>query len=170
MIFDVYRNYWIRSQIKKSLLKNEVSFSGKPQSALILYRVDEFPDLANQVKWAKQLEIKQGNITFVGYSQKPSQHPVDGVIAFTHASVSRLGGVTDVAVQKVLDASYDVLINYYVTDRLELSWLSHMINAPCKVSLGKSAQESSDLLIDVPSTEVSSFITELNKYLNVIAK
>jgi hypothetical protein len=168
MIFDVYRNYWIRSQIKKSLLKKEISCSGNPQSALILYRLDEMPDLASKIKWVEQLRMKE--VYFVAFVEKQKDSVPENVVCLSRSSVAIMGGISNPDIQDVLDRPYDVLINYYDRSNRMLDWLSHTATAGCKVSLGNAAQSSSDLLINVPITAITDFIKELNKYLKILAK
>jgi hypothetical protein len=170
MIFDVYRNYWMRSQVRKSLLKSEVACSGWPKSALILYRLDEVSDLPEKVDWSTLLGMDKKRVTFVGYTPQRLEVITDNIVVLSKKSIGLLGGINEEAIKKVVDMPYELLINYFEKPAKELEFMSNIVQAAYKVGLGNTAIASSDLLIDVKVTAVADFNKELIKYLTILSK
>lgn len=170
MIFDSYRNYWMRKEIKKSISNRDSRQISWPQNILILYRYDEMPDLPSTIKWSDTLHVKSANIEFLAYRSNLKKDEEQHRVWLNPQSFLRSGGFKDEEIKRIAKKRFDLLVNYYDNINLELKFMSHIVDAVHKVGISDTSSKINDITIEIAVTKADVFAEELKKYLTLLTK
>jgi len=168
MIFEILKRRWVKRQINKTINNRCISYSGNLHKVLLICRTDEVNPEEIACGIAKGLDIKRSNVTLIKYDheKKSQQDPADTVL--NKKSIKWLGGVENAVLVEQLSKNYDLQINYYKKDRLELDYVAGFATSGIKVGLNNETNLYNDLTIDLKKDQINAFVNELKKYLNII--
>ncbi|AUS07206.1 DUF6913 domain-containing protein [Pseudotamlana carrageenivorans] len=171
MILKVFKEKSIKKRINKLLSERIVKSDNTVAKTLgVLVNVDEFNDLAAFEKLAKDFKIQPINLKIIGFSgdKKNEPHGID--TCYYLEDFSRNGQVKNIELQSFLDEDFDILINYYAEDILELKLLSVLSKAKFKIGTLQLDERINDLIIKIELKDFKVFKTELFKYLTILNK
>lgn len=168
MIFDILKQRWLRKEIL--LLENNLKDRVPcwPQSIVVLFDVNYSSEINIFKKWCGRLKVPVENLTLIAYSKDVKKDAIDGVTLYDSKVIKWNGGVKDKTLLNLLDAQYDLQINYFEKAGLITSYFSMKLDAKFKVGHVAHDERTFDLALDVSLKDHELFITEIVKYLKII--
>ncbi len=130
----------------------------------------------NIVQFCEKLQSSVGknfNITtFLFCKNKNEAITIDdqNVFGFVKKDINWLGNITNKELKQFIDQPFDLLINFYVNESLELNLVSAKSNANFKVGVAEHHNVNNDLVIAINLDDYLGFEAELTKYLNILNK
>ncbi|OBQ56534.1 hypothetical protein JJL45_13025 [Tamlana sp. s12] len=171
MILKVFKEKSIKKRINILLAERVVKPDNSAAKTLgVLINIDEFNDVAVFEKMAKEIKIQPNNFKIIGFSvNKKNELNAIGTCYYLE-DFNRNGQVKNVELQSFLDYDFDILINYYAEDILELKLLSVLSKAKLKIGILQQDERINDLIIKTELKDFKVFKTELFKYLTILNK
>ncbi|WP_067146100.1 DUF6913 domain-containing protein [Pseudotamlana agarivorans] len=171
MILKVFKEKSIKKRINKLLAERVVKSDNSAAKTLgVLINMDAFNDVAVFEKMAMEIKIQPNNFKIIGFSvNKKNELNAIGTCYYLE-DFNRNGQVKNVELQSFLDYDFDILINYYAEDILELKLLSVLSKAKLKIGILQQDERINDLIIKTELKDFKVFKTELFKYLTILNK
>jgi hypothetical protein len=168
MIFDILKQRWLRKEIL--LLENNLKDRNPnwPQSMVVLFDVNYSSDITIFKKWCDLLKVPLENLTFIAFTKDVKKDKIDGVTLYDSNVIKWNGGIKDKTLLSLLDAQYDLQINYFEKAGLLSKYISMKLDARFKVGHVAHDEATFDLAVNVSLKDHELFITEIIKYLKII--
>ncbi len=166
--------------LKRNALKKSVEScikKRKPQSKqvssikslAVLIDASQSVNILSVVKLANELGVKSDHLTVMGYKEDQKEISDDKDAAYYNDKSFGVGGsIKSTSLNKFINKDYDVLINFYSDDRLELNYVAAASQAKFKVGFAEVDNRINDLIIGAASDNTNLFISELKKYLKIL--
>ncbi len=121
-----------------------------------------FYDLANE------LNLKANEIKIIGFKETVDKTSPFSIPVFSKKDMSWKGDIKNGYALEFLNNDFDLVINYYIEDKLPLMIMSSKAKAKIKVGFDGVEKELNDLILSDSLNDFSSFKTELFKYLKIL--
>lgn len=166
--------------LKRNALKKSVEScikKRKPQSKqvssikslAVLIDASQSVNILSVVKLANELGVKSDHLTVMGYKEDQKEIADDKDAAYYNDKSFGVGGsIKSTSLNKFIDKDYDVLINFYSDEKLELNYVAAASQAKFKVGFAEVDNRINDLVIGAASDNINLFISELKKYLKIL--
>ena len=89
---------------------------------------------------------------------------------FSHADITWAATISRPQIRKFIDQPFDLLINYYDTEKAALLLVSHLSKASFKVGFASVDKRLNHFMIDTTAENYDVFATELIRYLKILNK
>ncbi len=166
MIFDVLKSRWLRKQQERLRRDSRESLPKTPRSLIVLYDADVEQSTLFLEQWSNDLGIEK--VTVVTFTKDVTAVSTPQVVVLNSKSIKWNGGIADQQLEEILNASYDLQINFFQRANDLQSFVALALRSGFKVGLPTQQKEHYDLSIDVELSEKQVFITELKKYIKII--
>ena len=151
-------------------LKKVRSHSDKKgvSSIACIVDMDKFKDAEAFLSLRQKLELKPNAVHVMGYKRGQDKHGMFSIPFCTDKDLGWNGSIENGDFSEFSGREYDVLINYYLEDRLVLKLMSTKINARIRAGLQGSDNAMNDLIFDCQMNDFNTFSSELEKYLKIL--
>jgi nitrogenase subunit NifH len=171
MFLNQIKNFFIQNKIKKSLanVKHDISNSTLKTIGIIY---DE-TNLNKRDALIKQLVAKgiiESSIATLIYKDKIYKNEIFDKPTFSNKDLSWSGSFDNADVNYFVEQKFDLLINYYDTEKLPLLLVSNLSKASFKVGFSEIDKRLNHFIINTSSDKYSVFVDELFKYLKILKK
>jgi hypothetical protein len=114
--------------------------------------------------------IDESNIKILVYKDKIKKNEVFDYPVFSHKDLSWTGTVDKKEVKDFIKEPFDLLINYYDTEKVALLLVSHLSKASFKVGFATVDKRLNHFMINTNAENYKVFVEELFKYLKILNK
>ncbi|WP_247672643.1 hypothetical protein [Aquimarina sp. MMG016] len=126
-------------------------------------------NILSVVKLANELGVKSDKLKVVGYKEDQKELEDDKDAAYYNdKSFGMNGAVKSGSLNEFINEDFDVLINFYDEDKLELNYVAVASKAKLKVGFAEVDNRINDLIIGSTTNDTNLFIAELKKYLKIL--
>ena len=168
MIFDVLKMRWLRKQQEIYRGRQRNRQPSAAESMVVLYDADANTSVDFFDQWSKDLKIKE--LILIGFTTDKKAVSTEKKIMLSPASLKWTGGIADEYLKKVLDANFDLQVNFYKTATEIPSFVAMALRSGFKVGFPSQDEEQYDLAIDASLEQKDLFFTELQRYLKIITQ
>jgi len=171
----MFLNY-LKDFATKKIVKNSLSNVKHVQSDTIIKTVgivfDEsyFYEREALVEELIQKGIDKNNIKILVYKDKIKKNDVFDYPVFSHSDLSWHATIDKKEVNHFIKAPFDLLINYYDTEKVALLLVSHLSKASFKVGFATVDKRLNHFMINTNAENFKVFVEELFKYLKILNK
>ncbi len=120
------------------------------------------------LKLANELGVASNRLKIIGYKEEKELQEEKDIELYNDKSFGVNGIVKSTSLQKFIDKNYDVLINFYEEDKMELNYVAAASKAKLKVGFAKVDNRINDLIIGSEVNDANLFMAELKKYLKIL--
>jgi hypothetical protein len=114
--------------------------------------------------------IAESDIKVLVFKNKIKKNEVFDYPTFSHKDLSWHGTVDKQEVKTFINEPFDLLINYYDTEKVALLLVSHQSKAGFKVGFASIDKRLNHFMIDTNAENYKVFTDELFKYLRILNK
>ncbi|WP_233194490.1 hypothetical protein [Aquimarina sp. I32.4] len=164
-----------RNAIKKGVETYLSKRDGKSQSIsnlktlAVLIDASQSINVVSLLKLANELGVKSDKLKIVGYKEDLKEIEDDkDTTYYNDKSFGVTGAVKRKSLQNFINEDYDVLINFYEKDAIELNYVAAASKAKFKVGFAAVDNRINDLIIGATTNDTNLFISELKKYLKIL--
>ena len=144
--------------------------SEKIKTIGILFHYDQFVNYDFFRMLFTDLGFNDNNFRFIVFYENENSQPNSWDSSYTNTDFDWLGHCKSPEVAEFVQQSFDLLISYYKPNCYALNIVTALSKAKLKVGISDEDQRLHDLIIDVSLADVSTFKTELIKYLKTLNK
>lgn len=151
-------------------LKRSRTLSDKKgvSSIACIVDMDKFDDAEVFQDLRKEFGLQPNAIHIMGYKRGKDNHGMFSIPFCTDNDLGWNGSIENGDFSEFSGRTYDVLINYFLEDRLLLKLMSTKIDARIRVGLKGADNDYNDLIFDCKLNEFQTFTDELKKYLKIL--
>ncbi len=170
MILKGLKRNAIKKNIETHLKKRVSSSTGISKLKTLAVLVDaSYPiNISAITKLGKELGVKSEGLMVVGYKEDKDIEDDNDATYYNDKSFAVNGAIKNKELEKFIHKDYDVLINFYEEDKLELNYVASVSKAKLKVGFAEVDNRINDLIIGSTTNDTSLFIAELKKYLKIL--
>ncbi len=170
MILKGLKRNAIKKNIESHLQKRDSSSQGISNLVTLAILVDASQPVNTLalVKMANELNVTSENLTIIGYKEEKDVVEDKDASYYTEKSFGVNGSVKSEVISKFVKKDYDVLINFYNENRVELNFVAAASKAKLKVGFAEVDHRINDLIIGATMNNTNLFIIELKKYLKIL--
>jgi len=171
----MFLNY-LKDFSTKKIVKNSLSNVKHLSSDTIIKKVgiifDEtyFYERESLVNELIKNGIDESNIKILVYKDKIKKNETFDYPVFSHKDLSWTGTVDKKEVKDFIKEPFDLLINYYDTEKVALLLVSHLSKASFKVGFATVDKRLNHFMINTNAENYKVFVEELFKYLKILNK
>lgn len=114
--------------------------------------------------------INENDIKILVFKNKIKKNEVFDYPVFSHKDLSWRGTVDKKEVKGFIAEPFDLLINYYDTEKVALLLVSHLSKAGFKVGFAAIDKRLNHFMINTNAENYKIFMDELFKYLKILNK
>lgn len=171
----MFLNY-IKELLSKKIIKNSISNVSNHSNELIIKTIGiifdenyfyEKNDLINELK---KRGIDESLCKILVFKNKIKKNEVFNYPIFTYRDLSWNGSILKEEVQEFINQPFDLLINYYDTEKTPLLAITNQSKASFKVGFSTIDKRLNHLMISTNAENYKVFIEELFKYLKILNK
>ena len=171
MFLDYFKDISTKKIVKKSLSNVKHLSSDKIIKTVgIIFDESYFYEREALVEELIQNGINENNIKVLVFKDKIKKNDVFDYPVFSHRDLSWHGTVDKKQVNEFIDESFDLLINYYDTEKAALLLVSHLSKASFKVGFATVDKRLNHFIINTNAENYKVFMDELFKYLKILNK
>lgn len=135
----------------------------------VLIDASQSINIVSLLKLANELGVKSDGLKVMGYKEDHKEIMDDKDAAYySDKSFGVSGAIKSKSLQDFIDRDYDVLINFYEENSLELNYVAAASKAKFKVGFAAVDNRINDLIIGATTNDTNLFIAELKKYLKIL--
>ena len=171
MFLNYFKDISTKKIVKKKLSNVKHLASDKViKSVGIIFDETYFYEREALVEELIQNNIEAKNINFLVFKDKVKKSDVFDCTFFSQNDLSWHGTIDKKEVNEFIDESFDLLINYYDTEKAALLLVSHLSKASFKVGFASIDKRLNHFMINTNAENYKVFIEELFKYLKILNK
>jgi hypothetical protein len=171
MFLDYFKDFSTKKIVKKSLSNVKHSTNDKQIKTVGLF-IDE--SYLNEkeviIKELIQNGIQQENIKILVFRDKIKKNEVFDYPIYSNKDLSWIATIDNKEVINFIEQPFDLLINYYDTEKTALLLVSHLSKASFKVGFSSIDKRVNHFMITTNAEDYKIFINELFKYLKILNK
>jgi hypothetical protein len=171
MFLNYFKDFLTKKNVKNSLSNvKHLSSEAKIKTVGIIFDESYFYEREALVRELLQNGIVETDIKILVYKDKVKKNEVFEYPVFSHKNLSWHGTIDQKEVQDFIKNPYDLLINYYDTEKVALLLVSHLSKASFKVGFATVDKRLNHFLINTNAENYKVFMDELFKYLKILNK
>ena len=171
MFLNYFKDFSAKKTVKNSLSNVKHLASDKViRTVGIIFDESYFYEKEALVKELIQNGIAENNIKILVFKNKIKKNEVFDYPFFSNKDLSWRGTVDKQEVKNFVDEPFDLLINYYDTEKVALLLISHLSKANFKVGFAAIDKRLNHFMIDTNAENYKLFTDELFKYLKILNK
>ena len=130
--------------------------------------MDKFTDAEVFQSLRQDMGLKPNAVHVMGYKRGNDKNGMFSVPFCTDKDLGWNGSIENGDFSEFSGREYDVLINYYLEDRLLLKLMSTKVSARIRAGLNGADNAMNDLIFDCQLSDFNTFSKELKKYLKIL--
>ena len=171
MFLNYLKNFFTQKIVKKSLYNVKPTSANKTiQTVGIVFDESYFYEREALVQELVLNEIKENNIEVLVFKDKIKKNESFDYPTFSHKDLSWTATFEKSDVKNFTAKKFDLLINYYDTEKAALLLVSHQSKASFKVGFASVDKKINHFMINARAEDYKIFVDELFKYLKILNK
>ncbi|WP_459211643.1 DUF6913 domain-containing protein [Aquimarina rhabdastrellae] len=170
MILKGLKRNALKKNIETYLQKRDKTLSNKVKLKTLAVLIDasQSVNILSLLKLANELGVTSDRLKVMGYKEDHKEVE-DATAAYYNSKSIGVGGkMKSSALEEFVNTSYDVLINFYTEEKLELDFVAAASKAKFKIGFAEIDNRINDLVIGSSIEDPNLFISELKKYLKIL--
>jgi hypothetical protein len=171
MFLNYFKDFSTKKIVKNSL-SNVKHFATEKSIKKVGIIFDEsyFQEREGMVESLIQNGIAESDIKVLVFKDKIKKNEIFDYPIFTQNDLSWRGTIDKKNVKDFVNEPFDLLINYYDTEKVALILVSHLSKASFKVGFASIDKRLNHFMIDTNAENYKVFMNELFKYLKILNK
>jgi hypothetical protein len=171
MFLKAFKENSNKKYLNKLLSKRQVNIdNSKVESLGVIINLEETDDFNLFKPLATKLKIHPNNFKVIGFLRDKNVNLNAWDLCFDEKDFGWKGEIKNIELKSFLDKKFDVLINYYLTEDLELKLMTAASQANFKIGILQSDERLNDLIIKTKIKEFNVFENEVFKYITILNK
>lgn len=171
MFLNYLKNFFTQKIVKKSISNvMPVPVHATIQTVGIIFDETYFYEREALVQELAQKGIQESNIKVLVFKDKIKKNEQFDYPTFSHKDLSWAATFDKSEVKEFIAQKFDLLINYYDTEKSALLLVSNQSKASFKVGFSSINKKLNHFMIDTNAENYKVFIDELFKYLKILNK
>ncbi len=171
MFLNQLKDFIAKKIVKKELSNAKLaSAEGAIKTIGILFDETYFHERESLVAELVANGIAPENIEILVFKNKIRKNETIDYPAFSHKDFSWTATIDKAEVKEFIARKFDLLINYYDTEKAPLLLVSHLSKAGFKVGFSAVDKRLNHFMIDTNAENYKVFSDELFKYLKILNK
>ena len=171
MFLNYFKDFATKKIVKNSLSNVKHLSSEKVIKTVgIIFDESYFYEREALVQELIQSHISESDIRILVYKDKIKKNDVFEYPVFSHKDLSWHATVDKKEVNDFIQEPFDLLINYYDTEKVALLLVSHLSKASFKVGFASIDKRLNHFMINTNAENYKVFMDELFKYLKILNK
>ena len=171
MFLNYLKNFFTQKTVKKNL--SNVKYKSTPstiETVGIIFDESYFYEREALVQELVQKGIHVNNIKILVFKDKIKKNEQFDYPVFSHKDLSWTATFDKSEVKDFTAQKFDLLINYYDTEKAALLLVTSQSKARFKVGFARIDKKLNHFMIDTNAENYKVFIDELFKYLKILNK
>ena len=171
MFLNYFKDFSTKKIVKNSLsnVKHFANENGIKKVGII-FDESYFQEREGMVESLIQNGIAESDIKVLVFKDKIKKNEIFDYPIFTQNDLSWRGTIDKKNVKDFVNEPFDLLINYYDTEKVALILVSHLSKASFKVGFASIDKRLNHFMIDTNAENYKVFMNELFKYLKILNK
>jgi len=171
MFLNYLKNFFTQKTVKKSLSNVHPAVSeGNIRSVGIVFDESYFYEREALVGELVKNGIDEENIKVLVFKNKIRKNDTFDYPVFSHKDLSWTATFDKSGVKDFIAEKFDLLINYYDTEKAALLLVSNLSKANFKVGFSSVDKKLNHFMINTNAENYQVFVEELFKYLKILNK
>ena len=171
MFLNYFKDLATKKIVKKSLSNVYQSTSDKVIKTVgIIFDETYFYEKEALVKELIYNGINQHDIKILVFKNKIKKNEIFDYPVFSNTDITWLATIDKKEINDFIATPFDLLINYYDTEKPILLLVSHLSKASFKVGFSVIDKRINHFMIDINAENYKVFTEELFKYLKILNK
>lgn len=171
MFLNYLKDFSTKKIVKNSLSNvKHLATDNVIKTVGIIFDESYFYEREDLVKELIQQGIDEKDIKVLVFKNKIKTNDVFDYPVFSHKDLSWHGTVDKKEVKEFIAEPFDLLINYYDTEKVALLLVSHLSKAGFKVGFASIDKRLNHFMINTNAENYKVFMSELFKYLKILNK
>ena len=171
MFLNYLKNFFTQNIVKKSIDNvNHVPLNKTIQTIGIIFDESYFYEKEALVQELIQKGIQESNVKVLVFKDKIKKTETFDYPTFSHKDLSWTATFDKSEVKEFVAHKFDLLINYYDTEKSALLLVSNQSKANFKVGFSSIDSKLNHFMINTNAENYKVFIEELFKYLKILNK
>lgn len=171
MFLNYLKDFATKKIVKNSLSNvKHVATDNVIKTVGIIFDESYFYEREALVAELIQNGIVESNIKVLVFKNKIKKNETFDYPVFSHRDLSWTGTVDKKEVKEFISEPFDLLINYYDTEKVALLLVSHLSKASFKVGFASIDKRLNHFMINTNAENYKVFMDELFKYLKILNK
>jgi hypothetical protein len=171
MFLNYFKDFSTKKIVKNSLSNVKHLASDKVITTVgIIFDESYFYEKEALVQELIQNGIVENEIKILVYKDKIKKNETFDYSVFSNKDLSWRGTVDKKEVKEFVKQPFDLLINYYDTEKVALLLVSHLSKASFKVGFSAVDKRLNHFMINTNAENYKVFTDELFKYLKILNK
>jgi hypothetical protein len=171
MFFNYFKDFYTKKIVKNSLSNvKHVASESLIKKVGILIDESYFYDKQALIQELIQFGITENDVKILVYRDKIKKQEVFDYPIYCQKDLSWKGSLDKKEIKDFINEPFDLLINYYDTEKVALLLVSHLSKASFKVGFASIDKRLNHFMIDTNAENYKIFIEEMFKYLKILNK
>lgn len=171
MFLNYFKDFSTKKIVKNSLSNvKHLASDGIIKTVGIVFDETYFYEREALVQELIQNGIEESNIKVLVYKDKVKKNEAFDYPVFSHKDLSWHATFDKKEVNDFIEEPFDLLINYYDTEKVPLLLVSHLSKAGFKVGFTSIDKRLNHFMINTNAENYKVFMDELFKYLKILNK
>jgi hypothetical protein len=171
MFLNYLKNFFTKKIVKDTLLNvKHIESDGNIKTVGIIFDESYFYEKEALVLELVKNGILESNIKILVFKDKIKKNELFDYPTFSHKDLSWRATFDKSEVKDFIAQKFDLLINYYDTEKSALLLVSNQSKASFKVGFSSIDKKLNHFMIDTNAENYQIFIEELFKYLKILNK
>lgn len=170
----ILKSFKVKSNEKylnKLLSTRQVKVGGNAVKSIgVILNKDAFSNVLQFKSLTKQIKLSSKALKVAAFTLEDLQEQDTDFITFSPKDFGWKGEVKNPELDAFLNQEFDVLINYYTNDSLDLKLATARSKAQFKIGILQTDTRLNDLIIKTNINEFDVFKNEVFKYLTILNK
>ncbi|WP_415038606.1 DUF6913 domain-containing protein [Flavobacterium sp.] len=170
MFLNYIKNFFTQKIVKKSLSNAKMVDGGTIQTVGIIFDESYFYEREALVGELVKNGIQKNDIKVLVFKNKIKKNEQFDYPVFSHKDLSWTATFSNSEVKEFTAEKFDLLINYYDTEKSALLLASDSSKAKFKVGFASIDKKINHFMINTNAENYQVFVEELFKYLKILNK
>lgn len=171
MFLNQLKDFIAKKIVKKELSNAKlVASEGHIETIGILFDETYFHEREALIAELIANGIHAENIEILVFKNKIKKNETFDYPVFSHKDIKWTAAIDKLEVKEFIKKDFDLLINYYDTEKAALLLVSHLSKAKFKVGFSAVDKRLNHFMIDTNAENYKVFSDELFKYLKILNK
>jgi hypothetical protein len=171
MFLNYLKNFFTKKIVKDTILNvKHIESDGNIKTVGIIFDESYFYEKEALVLELVKNGILESNIKILVFKDKIKKNELFDYPTFSHKDLSWTATFDKSEVKDFIAQKFDLLINYYDTEKSALLLVSNQSKASFKVGFSSIDKKLNHFMIDTNAENYQIFIEELFKYLKILNK
>jgi len=171
MFLNYIKNFFTQKTVKKSLSNvNHSEAEAKIKTVGIIFDESYFYEKDALVQELIGNGIEESQISILVFKNKIPKNEQFDYPVFSHKDLSWAATFDKSEVKDFISTKFDLLINYYDTEKAALLLVTNQSKAKFKVGFASIDKKLNHFMIDTNAENYKVFVDELFKYLKILNK